>query len=58
MKNKDTGAVYFVVVLTLLLKEDVEKEEAEEARKAKATNTDLKKSGGDGDFQPSANDLD
>ena len=29
LKNKDTGDVFFVVVFTLVLREDIEKEEAE-----------------------------
>ena len=35
LKNKDTGDVFFVVVFTLVLKEDVEKAEQEEEEKAK-----------------------
>lgn len=30
LKNKETGDVFFVVVFTLVLKEDLEKEEAEQ----------------------------
>ena len=37
LKNKETGDVFFVVVFTLVLKEDLEKEEA--AQKSKGTET-------------------
>ena len=58
LKNTETDEVYFVVVFTLLLREDVEKEEAEsKAGKAKDAPTkldDVKKD----DFKPSEDDLD
>jgi hypothetical protein len=52
LKNKETGDVYFVVVFTLLLKEDVEKEEAEAKQDSKASDKS------EGDFKPSDEDLD
>ena len=60
LKDKDTGDVYFVVVFTLLLKEDVEKEETEESeRKAdKAGSDSHSRRDGSKEFQPSADDLD
>ena len=63
LKNKETGDVYFVVVFTLLLREDVEKEEAEEAQKKGNSNASQSGHKGDaamakGGFQPSADDLD
>ncbi|KAL2058230.1 hypothetical protein ABVK25_001848 [Lepraria finkii] len=61
LKNKDTDEVLFVVVFTLLHKEDVEKEEAESGTAAKAEQPDQ-----DGEdrheeeenFEPRAEDLD
>ena len=64
MKNKDTDEVIFVVLFTLLYKEDVEKEEAEaEAEAAKAakpgeSKQDGAKQGEEEDFEPQADDLD
>ena len=60
MKNKDTGEVLFVVVFTLLRKEDVEKEEAEQktvGKVSKATNQGARHEGEE-DFEPEADDLD
>ena len=62
LKNQETGDVYFVVVFTMLLREDVEKEEAKEAQRkpepehsASETKNSLE---GSKNFQPSADDLD
>ena len=56
LKNKKTNEVFFVVVFTLVLKEDVEKEEAEEGNKegSKAESKD----GEQGNRQTSSDDLD
>jgi len=54
LKDKETGHVFFVVVFTLVMKEDVEKQEAEDAAAAKAKGGDE----GQKDFQPSSDDLD
>ena len=62
LKIKDTDQVLFVVVFTLLHKEDVEKEE-EEAKRAgeedvKATTSRAARHVGEKDFEPEADDLD
>ena len=49
MKNKDTGDVLFVVVFTLLKKEDVDKvevEKAEETQREAGEKIELAKEGG------------
>ena len=53
LKNKDTGDVFFVVVFALVLKEDVEKEEAAEKGKEMAGSTRKEEA-----FEPKADDLD
>ena len=60
MKNKDTDEVIFVVVFTLLHKEDVEKEEAEAAKAAKPEESkqDGAKQGDEEAFEPQAEDVD
>ena len=61
MKNKDTDEVLFVVVFTLLHKEDVEKEEAQaEAAKAGTTSDDTVRSRHEGENEsgPQADDVD
>ena len=60
MKNKETDEVIFVVVFTLLHKEDVEEEEAEAAKAAKSEEgkQDGAKQGEAEDFEPQADDLD
>ena len=57
LKNKDTDEVLFVVVFTLLKKEDVENEEAEKANEA-VKETGGPKQGETEDFEPRADDLD
>lgn len=63
LKRNDTDEILFVVVFSLLHKEDVEKEEAE----AKTLNEDTKVTShetlggrheGEKDFEPEADDLD
>ena len=57
LKIKDTDEVLFVVVFSLLHREDVEKEETESMKKgedAKVTN----RHEGEEDFEPQADDLD
>lgn len=60
LKNKDTDDVYFVVVFSLVPREEVEKEEAEEASKQleneKNQRKDEKKA--PDIFEPKADDLD
>ena len=66
MKNKDTDEVIFVVVFTLLHKEDVEKEEAEaeveveaaKAAKPEESKQDGVKQGDEEAFEPQADDVD
>ena len=62
MKNKDTDEVIFVVVFTLLHKEDVEKEEAEaeaaKAAKPEESKQDGAKQGDEEAFEPQADDVD
>lgn len=60
LKDTVTGDVYFVVVFTLILREDVEKEEAQEGEKYKNTKEPEAASAAPAtsDFQPSADDLD
>ena len=64
MKNKDTGDVLFVVVFTLIPKEDVEREEAEaEAKKQneeKAEKEEIVEGDqeGEGGFEPNEDDVD
>lgn len=59
LKDKDTGDVYFVVVFTLLLKEDVEKEEAEKAQQGPSKAVAQGKNGQEpADIQTSSDDLD
>ena len=69
LKNKDTGDVYFVVVFSLVLREDVEKEEAEAARKGVEGKNQSEEGqskeeridgvgGGGEEFEPKADDLD
>lgn len=60
LKNKETGDAYFVVVFTLLLKEDVEKQEAKEAKTKSGGNCGGTKSTQKDpeDFQSSVDDLD
>ena len=55
LKNKETGDVFFVVVFTLVLKEDVEKEEEANngARKPAGAHQQL-----DDEVETSADDLD
>ena len=50
MKDKETGNVFFVVVFTLHLKDDVEKDDAEAAKGTTAN--------AGGGFQPQDDDLD
>ncbi|KAL8904513.1 MAG: hypothetical protein Q9207_003203 [Kuettlingeria erythrocarpa] len=57
LKDKDTGEVLFVVVFTLLPKEQVEGEAAEAAEAADSHHPAAAKSGGQG-FEPKADDLD
>ena len=52
MKNKETGDVFFVVVFTLVQKEDVEKVEALAAKENK------EKSLKEEEYEPSADDVD
>ena len=60
LKNKEIGDVYFVVVFTMLLREDVEKQEAEEAQRTSRPSASEGKAGHQDPetFQPSADDLD
>ena len=63
LKIKDTEEVLFVVAFSLLHKEDVEKEEAEQNRGGEdRTVTDQKTLGarheGEKEFEPEADDLD
>ena len=60
LKNKKTGDVFFVVVITLRLREDVEKEEAEEAKKKQGASTGQGKKDDSGlkDSEPGVDDLD
>ena len=59
LKNKDTDGALFVVVFTLLKKEDVEKEEAEVEQSGKAMKgKDEPKPEGEESFEPKADDLD
>ena len=61
LKNKETGDVYFVVVLTMLLREDIEKQEAEEEQRksgASAGKSETRPPQDSENFQPSADDLD
>ena len=62
LKNKDTDEVLFVIVFTLLHREDVEREEAE-AEAAKPAKPDQSEQDGtrhEGEekFEPQADDLD
>lgn len=57
LKDKDTGEVLFVVVFTLLPKEQVEVEE-EAADKSKETKESDPSSHADLEFEPKAEDLD
>lgn len=60
LKDKDTDEILFVVIFTLLHKEDVEREEAEAARVAEPDQS--KQNGmrheGEENFEPQADDLD
>ena len=60
LKIKDTDEILFVVVFSLLHKEDVEKEEAEQKTAGKASKvTDQgARHEGQKDFEPEADDLD
>lgn len=68
LKNKDTDEVLFVVVFTLLHKEDVEKEEAESAAKdgqsdegkvvGEGATKDESRHEGEKSFEPEASDVD
>ena len=63
LKNKDTDEVLFVVVFSLLHKEDVEKEEAESKRNSentKMTNPETLgvRHEGEKEFEPEVDDLD
>ena len=61
LKDMSTGNVFFVVVFTLLLREDVEKEEAEEAAKETKTVETSDTTSAEQqskNFQPSEDDLD
>ena len=61
LKNKDSGDVFFVVVFTLVLKEDLEKEEAAERSNAehdRAGKKEQSSKGGGEAFEPKADDLD
>jgi hypothetical protein len=57
LKDKETGNVFFVVVFTLVLKDDVAKQEAEDMMNGK-----VQGNGGSEDtakdFEPSADDVD
>ena len=54
MKNRESGEVYFVVVFTLLLLEEVEKEEAE----TKGTRDTVQGQPKGETFEPRPDDLD
>ncbi|KAI9838489.1 MAG: hypothetical protein M1837_002447 [Sclerophora amabilis] len=56
LKNKDSGDVYFVLVFSLLLKEDVERAEAEE--KGEKDSTEGRPEGEGNTFVPREEDLD
>ena len=56
LKIKDTDEVLFVVVFSLLHREDVEKEEAD--TKVKSQETAGARHEGEKDFEPEADDLD
>ena len=61
LKNKDSGDVFFVVVFTLVLKEDLEKEEAAERGKPEddqAGKKEQSSKGGGETYEPKADDLD
>lgn len=60
LRTKDTDEVLFVVVFSLLHKDDVEKEEAEAKKRgedARATSEGERREG-EMDFEPGADDLD
>ena len=61
LKNKESGEVCFVVVFTLLHKEDVEKEDREAVERKeegiKKKEVDVEKVG-EGDFEPRDDDVD
>lgn len=63
LKRKDTDEILFVVVFSLLHKEDVEKEEAKEKpvnedTKVTSQETQGQRHEGEKDFEPEADDLD
>ena len=63
LKRNDTDEILFVVVFSLLHKEDVEKEEAEartsgEDSKVPSQETQGARHEGEKDFEPEADDLD
>ena len=58
LKNKETGDVLFVVVFTLLHKEDADKEAASIAPQKATEKTKGTETKGESDFEPTADDLD
>ena len=61
LKNKDSGDIFFVVVFTLVLKEDLEKEEAAKGSKGEDNRSEKREQSSKGEsepFEPKADDLD
>ena len=53
LKNKDTGDVLFVVVFTLLRKDDIDEEEVQSAEKSQqAASAGIKEGDGEADLGP------